>query len=239
MRAVPSREGAGSRSRLETAFALIASNCLGDGPLVEQSLGLGDFVGGTSRRSRSAAVRQPPASALGAGRDHHDARLAPRPRVQGESVLKLATCENSDTGRVHHAFGLDPREQPDQADDGRRIVARPEHRHRRRPTTPATPPAPHPSARPAAAVGCAAPPKSCVAGAATALIARGRQQPVRHGPDFRTPDTHRLSPGGFRRGARGEGGRPHIDSCQDTRFARGKQKRTPSPQRHGCRSVTG
>jgi hypothetical protein len=46
-----------------------------------------------------AAVRQPAAGALGAGRDHHDARLAPRPRVQGEPVLKLADPRDSDTGQ--------------------------------------------------------------------------------------------------------------------------------------------
>ena len=46
-----------------------------------------------------AASRERPALALVAGRDHHDPRLAPRPRVQGEPVLKLADLENSDTGQ--------------------------------------------------------------------------------------------------------------------------------------------
>ena len=42
-----------------------------------------------------------------------------------------------------------------------------------------------------------------VGGATTALIVRGWQQPVRHGADFRTPDTQRHSPGGFPRGGEG------------------------------------
>ena len=46
-----------------------------------------------------AAVRQRPAFALGAGRGHHDPRLPPCPRVQGEPVLKLADLRERDTGQ--------------------------------------------------------------------------------------------------------------------------------------------
>ena len=70
-----------------------------------------------------AAVRQRPALALGAGRDHHDPRLPPRPRVQGEPVLKLADLREQRHRAGHHALGVDPRPQPDQPDDGGHVVA--------------------------------------------------------------------------------------------------------------------
>ena len=144
-----------------------------------------------------AAVRQPPALALGAGRDHHDPRLAPRPRVQGEPILKLADLREQRHRAGHHPLGIDPRAQPDQPDDGRRVVARPEHRHRRRPQLP--PRRPLRSRQPIRRRRWGARRvRNRVAGAATALIARGRQQPVRHRADFRTADTQSPRPGGFR-----------------------------------------
>ena len=111
------------------------------------------------------------------------------------------TCENSDTGQaITPSLSILARSRINRTRAGASSLV--QSTTPATPRAPARPPALGPSARPAAAAAFAARPNG-VGGAATPLIVRGWQQPVRHGADFRTADTQRHSPGGFRRGVEG------------------------------------